>query len=102
MKAILSNQMVKALKTELTGIGEIKMFRLTPEAYKAHVDIDLWKHEDDFLASSNTIRVVKLIYPAEDYAMPAYITTQDLKRCLAMSDRTWNGFFNEIRNEYAI
>jgi hypothetical protein len=102
MKAILSNQMVKALKAELTGIGEIKMIRLAPDAYKAFVDIDVWKHEDDFLESSNTLRVAKLIYPAEDYAMPAYITTQDLKRCLAMSDRTWDGFFSKVREEYAI
>ena len=102
MRLILSNQMVKELKKELNGIADVKLVKIYPETYKACVDYDLWKHEDDFSATTNTLRAAQVIYPAESYALPAYITSQDLKRCFAMSDRTWNGFFNEIRNEYAI
>jgi hypothetical protein len=103
MKIKVSNPMTKEIRKALDDIIETAAItKMSIEEYKWNVDLDVIYHEDDWDAEANKFKVIRITYPAECYAPPRYITTQDLNRVFRHSDRTYDGFFREIRNEYAI
>lgn len=103
LKVKVSNPMAKAIKTALNGIAfDVEIGKMNIELYQALVDYDALNHTEDWDAKANKLKVIRIEYPADCYAMPTYITTKDLTRIFRNSDHTYNGFMNEIRNEYAI
>jgi hypothetical protein len=103
MKVKVTNAMAKEIKKALSGIAENVTFgKMNMDLYKWNVDTDLFSHEDDFDMNTNKFKVIRIDYPGDCYAIPAYVTTQDLVMIFRNSDRTYDGFFKEIRNAYAI
>ena len=100
IKVKVSNPMTKYIQTALTGIAVARLEKLSPDEYGRFVDYDLFRHTDDY--DGKAFKVIKIIYPLDAYAMPAYITTRDLIRAFRESDKTTEGFTDVLRRQYAI
>lgn len=82
MKCKVTNKMVEVLKEALPKDYEVKLLKLTPDEYKRFVHYDGLYFADevgDYDYKNNLCKVIKILYPADFYAMPAYITTKDLR-----------------------
>lgn len=82
MQCKITNKMVKVLKEALPKDYEVKLLKLTPDEYKNLVHYDGLYYADicgDYDLRNNVCKVIKVIYPPDFYAMPAYITTHELK-----------------------
>ena len=97
---------VKATKTMRKFLADnipeysFRIEKMTVDEYKINVDFDVLKHTSDF--NGETMQAIKVIYPAEYYAIPAYITTWDLVNAFNNSDGTAAGFLRSVKNEIAI
>ena len=69
--------------------------------YAWHVG-SAWENETDWNATTGKMRVIKVLYPDEWYAMPRYLTTKDLQRLAYESDRTYDGFMNTVLKDIEI
>lgn len=78
---------------------EIEYQEMTEQVYSYCVDIDSFKHENDYDFITNKFKVIKIIYPADYYALPSYLTTNDLLKCFEKSDKTYNSFIEKVKDE---
>lgn len=78
---------------------EIEYQEMTEQAYSYCVDIYSFNHDNDYNFITNKFKVIKVVYPSSYYALPKYLTTNDLLRLFLKSDKTYNGFIAEIKNE---
>lgn len=81
---------------------EIKVTNLTVDEFKFKVNYSLFDDLEDFDSSSNTFKVIKVLYPFEYYAMPTYLTTRILTRLYENSDKTLEGFLQQVFNSIEI
>ncbi len=102
-------QATKAMTSELNkyfkqnGIPYAAQYEtMTPAAFGWNVDIYTEQHEADILPASGKMRAIKILYPAEDYALPRYITTRELVRIFRKSNKTLAGFMGNLCDEIAI
>ena len=73
-----------------------------PCDYKVLVDHDDYIHENDFNLNTYKFSVIVVEYPSYFYAMPKYLTTNDLLRCFKKSDKTYDDFINQIKNQIEV
>lgn len=101
MKVKPTHKMVECLKKVLTGC-QVDLVNLTPQEFRYFVDIDDYDHEVDYDWKTSLFKVIRIVYPSEDYACDKYLTTKDLSYCLKHSDKTFNGFMEEVKAFCAI
>lgn len=70
--------------------------------YKVLVDHDDYMHENDFNLNTYKFSVIVVEYPSYFYAMPKYLTTNDLLKCFRRSDKTYKGFIEEVKKEIEV
>lgn len=99
MRVKVSNVMIKEMKKILPENYSIYLLEMNPELYRIHIDADIFRNESDFDYKKNVFKVIQVVYPPEYYAMPRYITTNDLHKIYKHSDGTFNGFFHELKND---
>jgi hypothetical protein len=103
MKVKATAAMAKEIKKALTGIAEdVFIVKMDVDNYRHTVDFEPLYHENDYNYSTNKFQAIKIIYRPDFYAMPEYVTTNDLIKIFHDSDRTFEGFFKQIRNAYSI
>ena len=78
---------------------EIEYQEMTEQAYRYCVDFDSFNHENDYNFLTNKFKVITVEYPADYYACNKYLTTNDLLKCFKKSDKTYNGFIAEVKDE---
>lgn len=91
----------KALKEDLTGY-RICYTEVDLNAYTRSVDYCLWSHEEDYDAEHAVMKVIRIEYPAEYYAMPRYLTTKDLRNIAGRADGDYTRFMNGVKNAIEI
>ena len=104
MKIQVSKAMAKELNKAI-GFCDISYIEMRPETYSWNVSVDSYLNEIDLKfdrEGRNVFKVLKIVYPPEFYAMPAYLTTRDLNRIYRESDRTWDGFINAVKSAVEI
>ena len=72
----------------------ITLEKLTPNQYALCVDTDIYNHDNDFNATTNTFNVLKVNYQHDYYALPRYITTNDLRKIYF--NAPYSNFFREF------
>lgn len=70
--------------------------------YRTHVNCFVMDSENDWIASKGKMKYIAVVYPDEYYSLPRYLTTNDILKCFRDSDRTFDGFVNEIKLEVEI
>ena len=94
------------LNDHLNDIGRFSYVKMSPAAYEVHVNNAAWYYNNNDLlydrAGFNYYRVIVLEYAPENYALPAYISTNDLLKVFKHSDKTAAGFINEMRAAYEV
>ena len=98
---VMLNEMIKWFKgkKEFNGYG-FWYCEMTPEQYEYCVDYrGVWENEIDYDYAKNKVKVLAISYPEDYYACDKYLTTKDLLKCFRNSDKTLNGFMQEIANE---
>lgn len=105
MKVKVSKTMLKEMikyfekKKEYNGYG-FWYCEMSPEQFRYCVDYNgIWEHETDYDYTKNKIKVLEITYPEEFYANDKYLTTKDLVKCFRNSDKTLNGFMEQIASE---
>lgn len=106
MKVQATKTMKDFLNMHLNDIGRFNYIKMSPAAYEIHVNSAAWySNNNDLLtdrAGFNYYRVIILEYAPECYALPAYISTNDLLNVFKRSDKTAAGFINEMRAAYEV
>jgi len=99
---------VKATKTMTAALNKhfpewsFTFLRLSQEAYTTSVSYSLMENFQDWDYTRNCMNVIRLDYPATDYALPRFITTNDLINICRHSDGTLESFMNAAYQELAI
>lgn len=75
---------------------------LSERLYALNVDMYPENHENDWQADRGLFKFIRVVYPDDYYAMPRYLTTNDLSRCFRSSDGTFKGFMEQVANEIEI
>lgn len=101
MRVKVSKTMVKQLQKEFKNYL-IVYEEMTINDYRWCVNSDLLGNENDYDYEKSKFKVIKVLYPYEYYAMPKYLTTNDLGKCFRKSNKTYNSFINEIKNEIEV
>lgn len=81
---------------------EVSYEKMSEHNFAALVDSDTWRHDIDYLPTADEMRVIKVCYPSEYYAMSQYLTTKRLTAIFEKSDKTLNGFLSEVLDEVRI
>lgn len=100
----VSKVMVKFMNENvLNGTGMVADYcEMSQQNYELYVHYDLFSHENDFNAKNGKMKAIKILYPDEYYAMPKYLTTNDLVRVFRGSDKTVESFVKCLLNEVEI
>jgi len=105
MKAQVSKVLVKELNKQFKERGWNYGFNYCEtglDSYRTYINMFYADSENDWIESRGMMKYIAVIYPAEYYALPKYLTTNDLVDCFRRSDRTLNGFVNAVRREVEI
>ena len=106
MKVQATKAMSDFLNMHLNDIGRFSYVKMSPAAYELHINSAAWYYNNNDLlfdrAGVNYYRVIVLEYPADLYALPAYISSNDLLNVFKHSDKTAAGFINEMRAAYEV
>ena len=101
-----SKTMSHFLNDHLKDIGSFSYVKMRPAAYNHMVNGAAWYENNNDLIFDNSgrefYRVIILEYPPEFYALPAYISSNDLLNVFKNSDKTAAGFINEMRAAYEV
>ena len=96
MKCKVTKVMAKTIQKHIPEYT-IEYVELKPEAYERYVSYDLLEHENDFDWNKKVFKVIRVVYPSEYYSCSAYLTTNDLVRCLHGSrNKTINEFIDQV------
>lgn len=60
---------------------DFDLIYLNEQQYRIFIDYRIMDHLNDLDTNKNKFKVISINYPAEYYAAPAYLTTNDLKNC---------------------
>ena len=74
---------------------------LTPRTYDLYVGNSDY-NEEDFDVEKEMMRTIVIYYPSEMYAIPKYLTTNELTGIYRRSNRTMKGFMNDLYEEVRI
>lgn len=105
MKIKTSKVFAKALQEQLKKSSlryTVEQVKMPPAHFRAFVDVYDFNHDNDYNFNDNCFTVLKVTYPADYYACPQYLTTNDLIKVFRKSDKTFNGFFSDLVQEIEI
>lgn len=95
IKVKVTNTTAKLIKKALPQC-KIDLVKLSENEFKWLVDYDIWRNEKDYSIEDGKFKAIRIIYPQEYYACDKYITTRDLEYAFKQSDKTLNGFIDEL------
>jgi hypothetical protein len=98
----MCKELNKNMKEASYCVSKIVYDEMSPQAYKSLVDSDLYSNEIDYNINTGRFKVLCVIYKDDCYCMDKYLTTRDLNRLFNDSDKSAEGFFNEVNNEIMI
>lgn len=105
MKVKVSKVMAKTLNKGCHNM-HVAYDVLSAKTYERLVDCDLFKHDSDFTYNDDgvlCVKVLRIVYPGECYAMPQYASTSDLVRIMKTSHATTiEELCSAFQNEYGI
>ncbi len=99
MRVKVSKLMADTIRKKCKAAGvecKVSVERYPMDAFGRSIDTDLLGNESDFEDTTNSFKVIKIVYPDNLYAMPSYLTTKGLARIYKYSDKTYDGFFREV------
>lgn len=104
MQVKVSKTMAKFLNENLLkSKGYKAVFQeFTPDQYSLYVSYNIMDHENDYNYNTGKMKSIKILYPDNYYAVPRFLTTNDLVRIFKNSDKTVSGFLNQLWNEIEI
>ena len=104
MQVKVSKTMVKFLNNNLLKSKGYKAVfnEMTTDQYFLSVSYDIMDHENDYNYNTGKMKSIKILYPDNYYAVPRFLTTNDLVKIFKNSDKTVQGFLNELWNEIEI
>lgn len=97
-------KVTKKLTNELNKRAENIRFiyhELLPHDYKMRVDYDIFRNDRDYNISSGKMKTIKVVYPPEWYALPRYLTTNDLVG-MVRPDDTLESYCERVLDEVTI
>lgn len=100
MRVQATKTMAREIKKQTGFSATLEKF--SPERYEVIVDYDLLANEEDYNWGDRLFSAIRIDYPAEFYAIPRYLSTRDLRRIFRESDKTFNGFFEAVKNAIEI
>ena len=95
----MCKELLKAAKNaDYTSIQNIFIDTATPDFYERYVDNNLFNALDygDYDAGEGLIKFITVIYKEDCYSVNRYFTTRDLVNEFKHSDRTYEGFINQV------
>lgn len=95
IKIKVTNTMTKLIKKALPQY-RVELVKLSQEEFKWYVDFNIWSNEVDFCYNDYKFKAIRIIYPPEWYACDKYLTTKDLEYNFKQSDKTLNGFIEQV------
>lgn len=101
MQIKASNPMLKALKENIPKYV-FKLEKFTIDQFRLFVDVDVWKNDKDYNPATGKMQVIKVIYPDNYYCCPRYLTTYELVDIFRRSNRTFQGFMDEVKRELEV
>lgn len=96
-----TNTMLKAIAAAIPEYN-FRLVKFTLHEFRLFVNIDDWRHENDYNPATGKMQVIKVIYPGDYYSIPRYITTNDLLDAFRRSDKTMTGFLQAVKDEIEI
>lgn len=104
MKVKVSKTMVKFLNDNLLKSKGYKAVfnEMNTNQYSFYVSYEIMDHENDYNYNTAKMKSIKILYPDDYYAVPRFLTTNDLVKIFKNSDKTVQGFLNELWNEIEI
>ena len=104
MQVKVSKVMVKFLNNNLLKSKGYKAVfnEMTTDQYCLYVNYNIMDHENDYNYNTGKMKSIKILYPDNYYAVPRFLTTNDLVKIFKNSDKTVQGFLNELWNEIEI
>ena len=104
MQVKVTRPMVKALNETLEQHGMKAVLQEMPvHVYEIQVDYNAFIHDIDWNEKKNVMKVIRIDYPEECYAMPKFCTTRDLSRIFReCGGNTWDKFIKRFMEWYAI
>ena len=104
MQVKVSKTMVKFLNNNLLKSKGYKAVfnEMTTDQYSLSVSYDIMENENDYNYNTGKMKSIKILYPDDYYAVPRYLTTNDLVKIFKNSDKTVSGFLNQLWNEIEI
>lgn len=100
MKVKATNIMAKTLQKYFKDY-KITLQKYNERAYTMLVDCP-FSHEEDYDYKTSKFNVIKITYPDNYYACSRYLTTRTLTRLFENSNRTFESFLQQIKNEIEI
>lgn len=86
----------KAMKNSKLSGYKVSLEKFTERQFSLYVDIDSYKHDADYNLEDGTFNVLKIAYPQDYYACNRYLTTRDLVNIYKHSDKTYDGFMQQV------
>lgn len=104
MQVKVSKVMAKFLNENLLkSKGYKAVFQeFTPDQYSLYVSYNIMDNENDYNYNSGKMKSIKIVYPDDYYAVPRFLTTNDLVKIFKNSDKTVSGFLVQLWNEIEI
>lgn len=91
-----THRMTKYIK-KLLPECKVDLVKISMNKFQYLVDFHLGEHEQDLDYNTLSYWVIRVVYPAEYYACPKYLTTKDLVYCFLQSDRSFESFMDELK-----
>ena len=96
IRARVSMPMTKVIQAAVPEYS-VSLVRFTPAQYGQYVNYDVWAGERD-IDNNGLIKAIRIEYPPEYYACPAYLSTNDIERIARNSGGTYDGFLAAVRD----
>ena len=95
---VKATKAMTAAINKCSGKGEFKAHyvTLTPAQYSIIVGDPFRNEMHDFNPATGKMCAIMIEYPPEEYAPERYVTSRDLIRIFHDSDRTIQGFFDQV------
>lgn len=104
MKVKVSKVMEKFINQNVAHVCGCRchLVKMSVQSYEYNVDYNAIRNEMDYDPKTGNMKALLIEYSPESYAMPKYITTRDLLKAFKSSNKTANGFINELTDMIAI
>lgn len=104
MRVKVSKKITKELNKRAINNYCIEFFNyleMSPDQYAAFFIDSVFDHENDYDYNTNKMKVIQITYKPELYALPKYLTTNDLIREYRPGD-TANSYLQRVINSVLI